>query len=430
MCINSLIFLLAFSISGIAEEKITIIHAGTLITDAHKAAQSAQSAQSIIVAGDTISAVKDGYISMDDARIIDLSSSFVLPGLIDTHIHLQFSGASLNKDLTQMEDGVTTLRAYAQANRSLQAGFTTLRDMAGDPDVIFSLRDAINQGIVSGPRILAAGPAIMPTGGGVIRGFRGDVMSLLEDSNLEYPCDGADDCRKAARQLVKQGADLIKIVATASITAQGKAGFASQMTFVELKAIVDTAHALNRKVAAHAHGLAGLNMALEAGVDSIEHGTFGDRSSIKLYKKNKAYLVATPMAGLVQRARNSTSMSVTQRDKILHAGEYWYVMTGLSYKNGVKMAFGSDINVGGHGENALNFRHYQQAGMSNADIIFSATGAAAGLLGMTSQTGIIETGKKADIIASSENPLKSIDALFDIHFVMKDGELIKGPSRK
>ena len=425
MRLTLLFLILVFSVQGLAETdtgNIILIHAGTLISDVR---QTAKTQQSIIIEGEKIKAVKNGFVSVPGARLFDLSSSVVLPGMIDAHIHLQFSGASLKKDLTQMEDGVTTLRAYAEANRSLQAGFTTLRDMAGDPDVVFALRDAINQGIVKGPRIVAAGPAIMPTGGGIIRGFRGDVMSLLKHSNLEYPCDGADNCRRAVRELVKRGADFIKIVATASITAPDNAGFASQMTLNELKAIVDTAHALNRKVSAHAHGRAGLHLALEAGVDSIEHGTFGDRSSVRLYKKTGAYLVPTPLFSLVERAKRSTGMPAVQRDRILEAGDYWYEMSALSYKNKVNIAFGSDINVGNHGKNADYFRSYRQAGMSNADIIYSATGAAADLLGMSSEIGSIEAGKNADIIASKNSPLESIDALKNIHFVMKGGEVFK-----
>ena len=418
-----LIFVL-FSISGFAQdqmEQTIIIHAGTLLSNA---SEQARTKQSIIIKGEKIRAIQDGFIKIKDTEVIDLSSATVLPGLIDTHIHLQFSGATIKRDLVHMEDGVATLRAYTEANKSLRAGFTTLRDMGGDPDITFALRDAINQGYVQGPRILAAGPVIMPTGGGVIRGFRHDVMAMLKDTNLEYPCDGADECRKAVRQLIKDGADLIKVVATASITAPGKGGFSSQMTLEELQAIVETAHTFNKKVSAHAHGLEGINMALKAGVDSIEHGTFGDKSSIKLYKKAKAFLVPTPLDGLARMARSSSVMLPAQKKKILDANDYWFSMLDLSYQSGVKVTFGSDINVGSHGKNAQKFQYYKEAGMSNADIIRSATVLAADLLGLGDEIGTIESGKVADIIATKGNPIEEITELSEVSFVMKSGAVI------
>ena len=418
-----LIFAL-FSISGFAQEQVEqtiIIHAGTLLSNA---SEQARTKQSIIIKGEKIHAIQNGFIKIKDTEVIDLSSATVLPGLIDTHIHLQFSGATIKRDLVHMEDGVATLRAYTEANKSLRAGFTTLRDMGGDPDITFALRDAINQGYVQGPRILAAGPVIMPTGGGVIRGFRHDVMAMLKDTNLEYPCDGADECRKAVRQLIKDGADLIKVVATASITAPGKGGFSSQMTLEELQAIVETAHIFNKKVSAHAHGLEGINMALKAGVDSIEHGTFGDKSSIKLYKKTKAFLVPTPLDGLARMARSSSVMLPAQKKKILDADDYWFSMLDLSYQSGVKVTFGSDINVGSHGKNAQKFQYYKEAGMSNADIIRSATVLAADLLGLGDEIGTIESGKVADIIATKGNPIEGITELSEVSFVMKSGAVV------
>lgn len=179
-----------------AQSELTVIHAGTLLaTPGERPVER----QSIIISGGQITAVENGFVEPPGAEVIDLSQSFVLPGMIDAHVHLQFGGVNYATDLVTLEDGVVTLRGYAEAQRALEAGFTTLRDMAGDPDVVFALRDAIQRGIVRGPRIIAAGRCLMPTGGGVIRGFRRDVMDLLAETNLELPCNGPEHCAMATR---------------------------------------------------------------------------------------------------------------------------------------------------------------------------------------------------------------------------------------
>ena len=416
--------LLATTTESFGNEAVTVIHAGTvLVGDRLESVRN----HSIVVTGDTITRIEKDFITIDGAHLVDLSDKHILPGLIEAHVHLQHGGPgpSLRQDLTHLEDGVMVLRGYAEARRSLEAGFTTLRDLAGDPDVVFDLRDAINMGLVQGPRILAAGPALMPTGGGIIRGLRRDVMGTLEHSNLEYPCDGADECRKAVRALVKAGADFIKVVVTASISAPGEGGAAYQMTPAELESVVEAAHLLDRKVAAHAHGLEGINMAIKAGVDSIEHGTFGDRTSMDLYKETGTFLVPTPLDEAVRRARSRQDIPEEQKQKLIAANEHWMRMLRLASAAGINVAFGTDTQVGAHGRSAEKFKVYEAAGMKPDAIIESATIKAAMLLGIDRETGSLETGKLADLIAVSENPLDNIDALQNVEFVMKSGAIIK-----
>jgi imidazolonepropionase-like amidohydrolase len=406
-----------------AQSELTVIHAGTLLaTPGERPVER----QSIIISGGQITAVEDGFVEPPGAEVIDLSQSFVLPGMIDAHVHLQFGGENYGTDLVTLEDGVVTLRGYSEAQRALEAGFTTLRDMAGDPDVVFALRDAIQRGIVSGPRIVASGRCVMPTGGGIIRGFRRDVMDLLAESNLELPCNGPEHCIMATRQAIKDGADLIKIVATGSILSPLSA-LSQQMSTAEIEAIVETAAGMGKTVSAHAHGLPGINAALAAGVHSIEHGTFGDESSMELYRKTGAYLVPTLSSLRVLKDRVEKNPAIDPRVKanVLAANVHGFEMVSLAYRSGVKIAFGTDSNVGLLGSNAGEFRLLQSTGMSEADMIRSATVIAAGLLGLETQIGTVAAGKAADIIAVDASPLQDITQLEHVTFVMKDGIVVR-----
>lgn len=406
-----------------AQSDLAVIHAGTLLATP---GERPMERQSIIITGGQITGVEDGFVEPPGAKVIDLSQSFVLPGMIDAHVHLQFGGVNYATDLVTLEDGVVTLRGYAEAHRALEAGFTTLRDMAGDPEVVFALRDAIQRGIVRGPRIVAAGPCLMPTGGGVIRGFRRDVMDLLAETNLEFPCNGPEDCAMATRQVIKDGADLIKIVATGSILSPLSA-LSQQMSTEEIEVIVETAAGMGKTVSAHAHGLPGINAALAAGVRSIEHGTFGDESSMELYRKTGAYLVPTlsSLRVLKDRVENNPAIDPRVKANVLAANVHGFEMVALAYRSGVKIAFGTDSNVGLLGHNAGEFRLLQSTGMSEADMIRSATVIAAGLLGLETQIGTIAPGKSADIIAVDASPLQDITQLEQVTFVMKDGIVVR-----
>lgn len=401
-----------------ADEPLTIIHAGTLLA---QPGQAPSSRRSIVIEGGRIRSIENGFITIAAARIIDLSAAFVMPGMIDTHVHLQFGGQSYTSDLVSTENGVAVLRAYAEARRALEAGFTTLRDMAGDPDVVFALRDAIAQGHVQGLRILASGPAIVPTGGGIVRGLRlrRDIGAQLESSSMEIPCDGAEDCARVTRQVIKDGADVVKVIVTGSIL---EPKLEQQMTAAEIAGIVVAAHGMGKRVAAAALDVASIEAALLAGVDSIEHGSFGDEGNIALYLKSGAYLVPTlaSVEKLARRVRKNPAIHPVVKANVLDASAGLSDRVGHAYRQGVRIAFGTDLNVGSLGENAREF----ELGMHASDMIRSATVLAAGLIGVADKAGTLQAGKAADIIAVREDPLSNIAALADVRFVMKGGSVI------
>lgn len=398
---------------------VILIHAGTLLADATRPPQKAQT---IVVTGGRIVAIRDGYQRERGADIIDLRDKFVLPGLIDSHVHLltELGPNSRLEEVTRSPEDLVVDGA-ANARKTLFAGFTTVADLGGEPAAIMALRDGINAGKLEGPRILAAGAAITPHGGHAdIHGFRSDVTAGLDRSNA---CSGADDCRRAVREMVRRGADIIKITATGGVLSNTKAGLGQQFTDEELRAIIETAHALGRRTAAHAHGKAGIDAALKAGVDSIEHGTYGDAESFALYKSTGARLVPTVLAGatVVRQAKEESWMTPAQREKALTAGPLMLDMLRRARLAGVNIVFGTDTGVSKHGENAAEFLLWAEAGFSPAEAIAAATNGAARHLGLDKETGTIAPGFAADIIAVSGDPLKDLAALGKVDFVMARG---------
>jgi imidazolonepropionase-like amidohydrolase len=296
----------------------------------------------------------------------------------------------------------------------------------GNPDVIFALRDAIAEGKVVGPRVLAVGAILSPTGGhGQIYEFRADVCACVHSSAGR--CDGADDCRRAVRDQVARGADAIKFVATGGVLSDIKAGVDQQFTDDEIKAIIDTAHGLGRRVAAHAHGATGVKAALKAGVDSIEHGSFIDDESIRLFLEKGAYHVPTIIAGItvLEMAQKTSILSAAQAEKAIAVGKRIQEALGRSYAAGVNIAFGTDMGVGPHGQNAREFKLMVDAGMKPADTITAATVNAAALLDCSDETGTIAAGKSADIIAVDGDPLSNVTELERVRFVMARGNVVK-----
>jgi imidazolonepropionase-like amidohydrolase len=360
--------------------------------------------------------------------VIDLKNRTVLPGLIDCHTQItgQYSrDVQLRRVLET--DADATINGVVYAERTLMAGFTTIRNVGSSGDAAFALRDAIAAGTVPGPRILVAGESISPTGGhsdGTL-GYRDDLFDT--PTAMVGIGDGQDACRQAVRTQVKRGADLIKLTATGGVLSNTAAGVEQQFFDDELKAIVDTGHMLGRRVAAHAHGATGINAALRAGVDSIEHGTYLDDESIRLFNQTGAYLVPTVHAGkFVQfKAEEDGYFPAPVRHKAAMVGPQIQDALGRAYRGGVKIAFGTDVGVGEHGTNAEEFVYMHEAGMPMEACLIAATVHAADLCDRADQIGTIEAGKHADIIAVAGDPLASPEPMRDVKFVMKAGRVFK-----
>ena len=315
----------------------------------------------------------------------------------------------------------TVLDGVVYANRTLMAGFTTVRDLGSPARTAFALRDAINKGEVQGPTILAAGMMISITAGhGDVNGFNEPVTQALRPESI---CNGADDCRRAVREQIRKGADVIKLATTGGVLSNIAAGTGQQMFEDEAKAIIDTAHLMGKKVASHAHAAGGINLALRSGVDSIEHGSYLDAESLKLFQETGAYLVPTLLAGhtVVNMAKGSGSLTPAQATKALAVGARMQMAFAQAVKNGVKVAFGTDSGVSAHGGNAYEFTLMVAAGMPAADAIKAATVNAADLLDRSDTIGTLEPGKDADIIAVAKSPLDDVTELARVRFVMRQG---------
>jgi len=405
----------------------TVILAGKLLSDAR---QTPQQEVSILVKNGMIVSIEQGFVDESDypsAQLIDHRNRFVMPGLFDMHVHLQGELGPDNKvqALTESSE-LVGMKSVMFAERTLQAGFTTVRDLGSDPQAMFALRDAIAKGWIKGPRIISAGQVSITGGHLDVDGMRHD---LLEKYSAPFTCDFAAECQKATRQAIKYGADLIKIASTGGVLSDTSTGTGQQMTDPEIKAVVDTAHALGRKVASHAHAAEGINAALRAGVDSIEHGSYSNGESIRLFKESGAYLVPTLLAGhtVVGMAKSSDFMSPDIKAKALRVGQDMKDGFVKAYKGGVKIAYGTDSGVSKHGTNADEALLMKQAGMTEKDILISATVHAADLAGLSATVGKLEKGYVADIIALEDNPLENIEALKSVAWVMKEGVVVKQP---
>jgi len=405
---------------------ITLIYAGELLSIPGKASVKEQT---IVIENDTIKDVRDGYVNASDfgenVQVIDLKNSFVLPGLMDMHVHLQGELGPHNvKDRLKMSEQLSGMRSIHYAQKTLQAGFTTVRDVGSNVQYMYALRDAINKGWVDGPRIIAAAGVGITGGHADVSGVK---PKLLELETSKTVCDGPYDCRRATRRAIKFGADLIKITSTGGVLTDRATGTGQQMEMDELKEVVRAAKSMGRKVASHAHQEDGIIAALEAGVDSIEHGTYSGKKAIKLFKKTGAYLVPTLLAGdtVVKMAKTSNFMSPAIKEKAIRVGGDMKGNFAKAYKAGVKIAYGTDSGVSQHGTNAMEAVLMFKAGMTAMDVIKSATVNAADLVDMTKTLGTIEAGKYADIIATDASPLANIEELMTVDFVMKAGKLIK-----
>lgn len=384
---------------------ISLLHVGTLLVSAN---QSPLTNVSVVIEDDKIQQVVSGFITQEslkideDVTLIDLKDKFALAGLIDSHVHLQM-GNTNTKNPSQLTDADLAFYGAHSARITLNAGFTTVRDLGAPNQSIFTLRDAIDEGLISGPRVIAAGTSVAITGG------HGGIA-----------CDSATECRKAVREQIRLGADVIKIAATAG--GDGYFDDQPEMYIEEMEAAIDATHRLRRKVAAHAHSILGIKQAVKLGIDSIEHGTFVDKSAAMTMKKNGVFLVPT-LTVRDNLARDINDMPEDLQPRVQLILDSTQKSIGGAYKSGVRFASGSDAGVVTHGENSRELEWLVDIGMSPAEAIEAATINAAELLGLEDEIGTVEAGKSADIIAVSGDPLSDITVLKEVDFVMKSGEI-------
>jgi imidazolonepropionase-like amidohydrolase len=420
-----LVSVLSLFISNVALANIQVIHAGKLLTIPGKAPLTKQT---LIIENGKIVDIKSGFISAKkfaaDAELLDLSNEFVMPGLMDMHVHLQGQlGPKNDTETLRMSDADIVMRSVQYAQKTLLAGFTTVRDLGSKPEQMHALRDAFAKQWIVGPRIISA-TTVGPTGGHMdTSGMNPDLLAFYQPDTI---CDGPYECRKATRKAIKYGADLIKIASTGGVLTDNTTGTGQQMDDDEIAEIVKTAHALGRKVASHAHAAEGINAALRGGVDSIEHGSYSNDESIKLFKQTGAYLIPTLLAGdtVVDMAKHSDFMTAAIKAKAIRVGSDMMKHFSKAVKAGVNIAFGTDSGVSHHGENAKEAVLMHKAGMDNNAILKSATVNAADLIGYSKQLGTLEKGKIADIIAMKQSPIEHIEALLSVNFVMKSGEVV------
>ena len=422
---NKSVFFLVLSVQFFYLNGDVLIHAGNLI-DVETG--KIESRKSIVIKNSRITSVSEGYINKSDFQeYFDLKDSYVLPGLMDAHVHLaQEYVPKAERDL-KVEPEFNAIFAAANAIKTLNAGFTTVRNVGDGGMETISLRNAINKGIVPGPRILTSGKTIATTGG------HGDPTNGLPTDLYEPPTpeegvvDSFEDIKKAVRQRYKDGTDGIKITATGGVLSVAKSGENPQFTNNELEALISIAKDYGLWVAAHAHGKEGMLRAVNAGVTSIEHGTFMDEEVMDAMKKNGTYYVPTILAGewVAEKSKIDNFFPELVRPKAAKIGPQILDTFTKAHKYGVKIAFGTDSGVSAHGDNWQEFALMVKGGMSPLETIQSATLETAKLFRLENEIGKIRTGFSADIIALRDNPLENIESLKDISFVMKEGTRYK-----
>lgn len=404
----------------------TLIHAGRLINGE---SDSALTEMTVRVDGSRIKAIESGYVAAGPGdTVIDLKNHTVMPGLMDMHVHLthQYTEDSrLNRFITNEAD--YAIDAVKYARRTLEAGFTVVRNLGDAFNVTIALRKAIEDGDVPGPRVFSAGKSLATTGGHAdpTNGWASHIAG--DPGPRQGVVNGVDDVRKAVRQRYKDGADWIKITATGGVLSVAKSGENPQFTDEELVALVDTAADYGLRVAAHAHGTEGMKRAVIAGVASIEHGTFMDQEVMRLMKKNGTFYVPTILAGVWvgEKSKIDGFFPDLVRPKAAAIGPVIKSTFAKAYKAGVPIVFGTDSGVSAHGDNAQEFSLMVEGGMPPMEAIQSATSVAAKFLGIDDTHGTLEANKQADIVAVPGNPLDDITAMERVSFVMKAGIIYK-----
>lgn len=425
-----ILFLLALVLSPAAQA--VTVDCGRLLDV--KTGQWRENVSVLVIGGRIISV--DARDPAATGERVDLSRYSCLPGLIDAHVHLTSQTAPEAERLrSTLSDNPadSALESVAYAERTLLAGFTTVRDLGGDDNVNIALKKAINAGRVRGPRILTAGQTIASTGGhgDGTNSYKQEFLHALgEPGPHKGIVNGADDARRAVRQHYKDGADLIKITATGGVLSLASSGQNAQFVDEELQALIATARDYGYKVAAHAHGAEGMKRALRAGVDSIEHGTYMDAEAIALFKEKGAWYVPTISAGkfVAAKAALPDYYPPVVRPKAAAIGAQIQNTFAKAWRAGVRIAFGTDAGVFPHGENAREFGYMVEAGMPALDALRSATLNAAELLGRQGQLGALAPDYAADLIAVQGDPLQDISVMNDVRFVMRDGVVYKQPA--
>jgi len=422
------------AVPALASDRWQLVHAGQLLD---QPGTPARGAATLLLRNDRIEAVRDGHLDASafagvpaDVALIDLREHFVLPGLIDSHVHLTSDKAGVEGQLWGItaSTAAKAFEAAVNARKTLDAGFTTVRNLGDGDGVILALRDAIAAGKLPGPRILDAGVSISVTAGHMdpTLGFSEDLHAALDVHG--NTCDGVESCRRAVRRQIGRGADVIKIATTGGVNSRIGAGLGQQMLEDEVQAIVEAAHLAGKKVAVHAHGADGITVALKVGADSIEHGTLLDDAGIAAFKRSGAYYVPTlsTVNGYNERlAKNPDAYTGEVLAKI-----QWRIgITGKSLERavpaGVKIAFGTDAGVSMHGRNADEFELMVKHGMTPASAIHAATVNAADLLGLGEVVGTLQPGKQADLIAVRGDPTRDVKLLKDVRLVMKGGVVFR-----
>ncbi|AXR04930.1 metal-dependent hydrolase family protein [Salinimonas sediminis] len=405
----------------------TVIHAGQFFAGT---GDTLQSKMTLVIKDNKIASISKGFkaASAQDT-LIDLSDSTVMPGLMDMHVHLssQHGGPQTYLERYTLNEADYALQAANYAQKTLLAGFTTVRNLGDSYNETVALRNAINKGVAAGPRIYTAAKSIATTGGHADPA-NGMATTIQPDVGpRQGVINGTAQAREAVRQRYKDGADVIKITATGGVLSVAKSGQNPQFMEDEVSAIVATANDYGMTVAVHAHGEEGMKRAIRAGVISIEHGTYMDKEAIALMKEHGTYYVPTIMAGkfVAEKAKIEGYFPALVRPKAAAIGPLIQDTFGRAYKAGVNIAFGTDSGVSAHGDNAREFGYMVEAGMPPAKALQSAMLNAAKMLKIDDQLGSLESGKLADIVAVKGNPLEDISVMNRITFVMKDGAVVK-----